>query len=95
MEAPNNNHKLIDLTKTFQVIGLIAIMSGLFGVGYQKGIIISMNIGNLSGSYEIREIFNSAVLGYLHVFKKFKWLLESCFRFFLSIKFIYSLFFYF
>lgn len=52
---------------SLQIIGLMAIISGLFGVGYQKGMILTMNLGNLSGNYEIREVFNSAVLGYLHV----------------------------
>lgn len=51
-------------------IAIIAIVSAFFGVSFQKGMIMSMNLGNLSGNYEIREIFNSAVLGFLFVFNK-------------------------
>lgn len=51
-------------------IAVIAIVSAFFGVSFQKGMIMSMNLGNLSGNYEIREIFNSAILGFLFVFNK-------------------------
>jgi hypothetical protein len=53
-----------------KIIGLITILSGIFGVSYQKGMIIAMNLGNLNGNYDVREIFNSAVLGYLEIFSR-------------------------
>ena len=56
------------VTSILKLIGLTTIIAGLYGLGYQKGMILTMNLGNLSGNYEIREIFNSAVLGYLHAF---------------------------
>ncbi|REL31300.1 hypothetical protein [Thalassotalea euphylliae] len=67
------SHSKGSLTTLYlKITGLTAIVSGLFGVGYQKGIILTMNLGNLSGNYEVREIFNSAVLGYLHAFSLFE-----------------------
>ncbi|MGJ8682877.1 hypothetical protein [Paraglaciecola sp.] len=54
-----------------KLIGLIAIIAGIFGVSFQKGMIMSMNLGNLSGNYEIREVFNSAVLGFFFAFNRF------------------------
>lgn len=58
------------ITLSLQVIGVMTVISGLFGVGYQKGMIATMNLGNLSGSYELREVFNSAFLGYLYAYNK-------------------------
>lgn len=56
------------LTTIIKIIGLIAIVNTIFGVTFQKGMIIGMNFGNLSGNYDIREIFNSAAFGYLEIF---------------------------
>lgn len=56
--------------KTLEVISIVAVFSALFGLGYQKGLIISMGFGNASGSYEIREILNSSVLALFYVFNK-------------------------
>lgn len=58
------------ITLSLQVIGIMTVVSGLFGVGYQKGMITTMNLGNLNGSYELREVFNSAFLGYLYSYNK-------------------------
>lgn len=54
-----------------KLTGLIAIIAGIFGVSFQKGMIMSMNLGNLSGNYEIREVFNSAILGFFFAFNRF------------------------
>ncbi len=69
-----SNHKnspnplsVANLTKT---LAILTIFSGTFGVGYQKGMILQMGLGNLSGNYEIKEVFNSAVLGFMHLWKK-------------------------
>jgi hypothetical protein len=56
--------------KTLEVVGLIAVISALFGLGYQKGLMISMGFGNTSGSYEVREVFNSSVLAIFYVFNR-------------------------
>ncbi|WP_158678267.1 hypothetical protein [Pseudoalteromonas sp. T1lg23B] len=57
------------MTLLIQLIGIATVIAGLFGVGYQKGMILAMRLGNIEGSYELREVFNSAVLGYLHALK--------------------------
>ncbi|WP_394224583.1 hypothetical protein [Pseudoalteromonas spongiae] len=64
----NSKDNTITITSLLKLTGFTTIVAGLFGLGYQKGMILTMNLGNLSGNYEIREIFNSAVLGYLHAF---------------------------
>ncbi|MEI6896576.1 MAG: hypothetical protein V5786_03630 [Psychromonas sp.] len=56
--------------KLLEVAGLIAVISALFGLGYQKGLMISMGFGNTSGSYEVREVFNSSVLAIFYVFNR-------------------------
>lgn len=53
-----------------KIVGSVAVFFGIFGVSYQKGMILGMNIGNLSGNYEVREVFNSALMGCLHLFDK-------------------------
>ncbi|MEC4728220.1 hypothetical protein HWQ46_22035 [Shewanella sp. D64] len=58
------------LSWVLKIFGLMTLASALFGVGYQKGVILAMGLGNLSGNYEVREIFNSAVLGYIHLMSK-------------------------
>ncbi|MCW8999407.1 MAG: hypothetical protein OQK04_11915, partial [Kangiellaceae bacterium] len=55
------------MTRTYQVFGLVAIVSGIFGVSYQKGLIMGMGLGNMAGNYEMREVFNSAILGYMYI----------------------------
>jgi len=56
------------LTLIIKLTAVATIVTAVFGVGYQKGMIIQMGLGNLSGNYELREIFNSSILGYLHIF---------------------------
>ena len=56
------------LTLIIKLTAVTTIVTAVFGVGYQKGMIIQMGLGNLSGNYELREIFNSSILGYLHIF---------------------------
>ncbi|MDB2386170.1 hypothetical protein N9W21_02350 [Shewanella sp.] len=58
------------LSWILKVFGLMTVASALFGVGYQKGVILAMGLGNLSGNYEVREVFNSAILGYIHLIGK-------------------------
>lgn len=58
------------LNWVLKLFGLMTVASALFGVGYQKGVILAMGLGNLSGNYEVREVFNSAVLGYIHLMGK-------------------------
>ena len=58
------------LNRIAKIIGLIAIISGIFGVSYQKGMIVKMQLGNLNGNYDVREIINSAIFGYLELFDK-------------------------
>ena len=58
------------LTQITKILGLTAIITGIFGVSYQKGMIIQMELGNLNGNYDVREIFNSAIFGYLDFFEK-------------------------
>ncbi|QLE83923.1 hypothetical protein FLM48_01755 [Shewanella sp. Scap07] len=58
------------LNWVLKIFGLMTLISALFGVGYQKGLILGMGLGNLSGNYEVREVFNSAVLGYIHLLSK-------------------------
>jgi len=58
------------LNQVIKVFGLITVISGVYGVSYQKGMIIEMGIGNLNGNYDIREIFNSAIFGYMDLYDK-------------------------
>lgn len=58
------------LTTTTKVFAVITLVSGVYGVSYQKGMIMGMGMGNLNGNYDIREIFNSAVFGYIDLFSK-------------------------
>lgn len=56
MSESKNGDVLGTATK---IIGLFAIFSGIYGVSYQKGMIIGMGVGNINGNYDVREIFNS------------------------------------
>ena len=90
------------LTRILKIIGIIAIVNSIFGVTYQKGMIHGMNLGNLSGNYDIREIFNSAVFGYYDFFNSFQiksiyeimtenWIIPVIFMLFsLVIAFVYK-----
>ena len=69
VESSSDNPKST-LTRIAKVIGLIAVVSSIFGVSYQKGMIIKMQLGNLSGNYDVREVINSAIFGYLEFFDK-------------------------
>ena len=66
MSEKTLSDKLVFITK---LAAVSTIFTAIFGVGYQKGMILQMGIGNLNGSYELREIFNSAVLAYLFIFE--------------------------
>jgi len=46
---------------------LSTVITGTFGLCYQKGAIESMQLGNLSGNYTVEEIFNSALMGYVYI----------------------------
>ncbi|GGP68811.1 hypothetical protein [Shewanella saliphila] len=74
-EIKGINSKKVDksvdsLNWVLKLFGLMTLVSALFGVGYQKGVILAMGLGNISGNYEVREVFNSAVLGYIHLMSK-------------------------
>ena len=56
------------LNLILKITGLTTLFTGVFGLGFQKGMLLSMGLGNLNGNYELREIFNSAIFGGLHVF---------------------------
>ena len=71
MEIEDNKNEKFTIEWFAKLIGLIAIIAGIFGVSFQKGMIMSMNLGNLSGNYELREVFNSAVLGFFFAFNRF------------------------
>ncbi len=60
-----NHIKLIAIIFSFTTV-----FSSLYGLGYQKGLILEMGLGNLAGNYEINEIINSAISGYIHIFAK-------------------------
>jgi|GEM_PF-2896880 len=45
-----------------------AFLGLALGIGYQKGLIDSMELGNLSGNYDTYEIYYSAVLCVLNIF---------------------------
>lgn len=64
------NQKSSLFNKVIKFFGLITVISGVYGVSYQKGMIMAMNLGNLSGNYDVREIFNTATLGYVDIFLK-------------------------
>lgn len=68
---------VVELAKFISwVMGLATVVSGLFGLACQKAMILGMKLGNLSGNYEIEEVYNSAVIGYFWLYKK---LLETDF----------------
>jgi len=67
MRSENN---LSLLTIIAKLIGLVAVIAGIFGVSYQKGMIMKMGFGNLNGNYDIREVFNSAVFGFFDIFDR-------------------------
>ena len=46
----------------------ITVLSGVLGVCYQKGMIANMQLGNMSGSYEVKEVFSSALSAYYSLF---------------------------
>ena len=58
------------LTRIIKIIGIIAVVNSIIGVTFQKGMIMGMNFGNLSGNYDIREIFNSAAFSYFEFFNR-------------------------
>jgi hypothetical protein len=47
----------------------ITVLSGVLGVCYQKGMIATMQLGNMAGSYDVKEIFSSALSAYLSLFE--------------------------
>lgn len=59
---------LKDIDFWLKLFGLGALFTGGFGLGFQKGMISMMGLGNLNGNYELREVFNSALFGLYHVF---------------------------
>lgn len=63
----SENKRLISLAGLTVFLGIGATM---FGFGYQKGLLVAMNLGNLSPNYEIRETANSAVLGLMYILNK-------------------------
>ena len=46
----------------------ITVLSGVLGVCYQKGMIATMQLGNMSGSYDVKEVFSSALSAYYSLF---------------------------
>ena len=58
MDESSSDAPRSTLTRIAKIIGLIAIVSSIFGVSYQKGMIIKMQMGNLSGNYDVREVIN-------------------------------------
>ncbi|MGH1540684.1 MAG: hypothetical protein ACRBHB_09700 [Arenicella sp.] len=71
MEKTENIQKTV--LKKFEVLntaiklfGLLALLTGVFGLGFQKGVIKSTGLGNLNGNYDVKEIFDSAIQGGLH-----------------------------
>ncbi|MDI4669402.1 hypothetical protein MKZ42_09050 [Pseudoalteromonas shioyasakiensis] len=71
MKSEDKKNEKFTIEWFAKLIGLIAIVAGIFGVSFQKGMIMSMNLGNLSGNYEIREVFNSAILGFFFALSRF------------------------
>ena len=60
--------KKIDYATVFlKWSGVCVIFTGMFGVGFQKGIIGKTGLENLNGSYDVREIFNSAIDGGMYL----------------------------
>ncbi len=57
-----------DIDFWLKLFALGALFTGVFGLGFQKGMISAMGLGNLNGNYELREVFNSAVFGLFHLF---------------------------
>lgn len=79
-----------EIDRILKLAGLLTVITGVFGFSFQKGMIMSMNLGNLAGNYELREVFNSAILGMTFVFGKY---LETDFKnAFLSLSWILLVF---
>ena len=70
MEESSVDSSKSTLTLIAKIIGIIAIISSIFGVSYQKGMIVRMQLGNLNGNYDVREVINSAIFGYLELYDK-------------------------
>ncbi|HEY6527893.1 MAG TPA: hypothetical protein VIZ65_04300 [Cellvibrionaceae bacterium] len=48
----------------------LTVLSGVLGVCYQKGMIATMHLGNMAGSYDVKEIFSSALQAYYNLFNR-------------------------
>lgn len=67
----NQKEKTDKFLSFLKASAVLAVISGVFGASFQKGMILTMGIGNFAGNYDVREIFNSAIIGYLYLYTNF------------------------
>ena len=77
----------------------ITILSGIFGLCYQKGMISAMQFGNMQGSYDVKEILYSSLQAYYSFFENISKIsaykvFDRDLYFFVSISGISSIIFY-
>lgn len=69
MQEAKEIKKFEFLNTLIKISGVATLYTGAFGLGFQKGLIWNTQLENLSGSYDVKEIFSSAVQGGIHVFE--------------------------
>jgi hypothetical protein len=66
------NKERKDGLSSFKIVLILFTLygGGSFGLSIQKGMIESMGLGNMQGSYSVNELIGSTVFGLLYVFEK-------------------------
>ena len=62
--------KIVLIFVSAKFLSITTAITAAFGFYYQKGLINGMHLGNAQGSYGVKEIFSSALEGYLYIFIK-------------------------
>lgn len=65
----SNKESVVTFRNTAKVFAFLTIFTGVFGLCYQKGMVHSMNLGNMAGNYDTQEVFISALSGYMYIFE--------------------------
>jgi len=64
-----NSYSFFSVSSLTKVSAFITILSGIFGLCYQKGLIFAMQFGNMQGSYDVKEILYSSLQAYYSFFE--------------------------